>query len=134
MSSATLIDNIMRMKELAARMERGKALMSELQEEYDKLRLFDVPNQMAEQDTTSLKGEWGRCTLTSDLTVKVKDKQALHVFLIENGSGDLIVPQVNAQTLKAWVKEQLIAKGGVEPLPDTIAQINPFSRAVLYKS
>lgn len=130
----TLIDKIMEMKALQARMDKGKALLSELQEQYDKLRLFDIPNMMAEQDTTSVKGQWGRCTLTGDLTVKVLDKAGLHEWLESNEFGDLIVPQVNAQTLKAFIKEQLIAGGGVAPVPETIVTINPFSRAVLYKN
>lgn len=134
MTDSTLMQKIMRMKELQARMDKGKALMAELQAEYDKLRLFDVPNEMAEQDITSTKGEWGRCTLTGDLTVKVNDKDGLHNWLRKNNFGDLIVPQVNSQTLKAWVKEQMQNGGGVVPVPDSIIVVNPFSRAVLYKN
>ena len=129
-----LMSKILQMKELQARMDRGKALLAELQKEYDKLRLFDIPNAMSEMDTSSIKGEWGRCTLTGDLTVSVKDKEGLHKWLKDNDLADLIVPQVNSQTLKAWVKEQLIAGGGASPVPETIIVINPFSRAVLYKS
>ena len=127
-----LMDNILRMQELGAQMEELKIATEILREEYDKLRLHDIPNEMAEQDTTSLKGAWGRCTLTTDLNVKVKDKIGLHRHLEEEGAGDLIVPTVNAQTLKSWVKEQM-GKGTL-PLPEAIAEIAPFSRAVLYKN
>lgn len=127
-----LIDKILRMQELDAQMEELKAAAAILREEYDKLRLHDIPNEMAEQDTTSLKGAWGRCTLTTDLNVRVKDKLALHKHLEDEGAGDLIVPTVNAQTLKSWVKEQM--GSGTLPLPVEIAEISPFSRAVLYKN
>lgn len=125
-----IIDQILRMQELQALMKELDDAKAPLQEEYDKLRLFDIPNAMSEQDTTSIKGEWGRCTLQADLSVQVSDKPGLHEWLKGNGFGDLIVPTVNSQTLKAFVKEQL---GKGTPLPETIITINPFSRAVLYK-
>ena len=125
----TIIENILRMQELQAAMKELDEVKKPLQEEYDRLRLFDIPNAMSEQDTTSIKGEWGRCTLTADLTVQVKSKPDLHKWLEEQGFGDMIVPTVNAQTLKAFVKEQM---GNGSPLPDEVIVINPFSRAVLY--
>lgn len=127
----SLVDNILKMKALKAEIDELDEAKKILQAEYDKLRLFDVPNEMSEQDTTSLKGEWGRCTLTADLTVKVNDKSELHKWLQDSGYGDLIVPTVNPQTLKAFVKEQM---GNGAALPETILVVNPFSRAVLYKS
>lgn len=126
-----LMDDIMRMQELGKMMDELEDCIKPLRMEYDRLRLFDIPNAMAEQETTSVKGPWGRCTLTADLTVKVEDKLRLHGWLEETGFKDMIVPTVNAQTLKAFVKEQL---GNGSPLPDEIITINPFSRAVLYKA
>lgn len=124
-----LTENILKMKALKAEIDKLDDQKKFLQEQYDKLRLFDVPNEMAEQDLTSMRGEWGRCTLTGDLTVKVLDKQGLHVWLQAEGFGDLIVPTVNAQTLKSFAKEQL--REGVV-FPPEVAEVNPFSRAVLY--
>lgn len=129
-----LMGKILQMKALQKRMDNGKELLATLQKEYDQLRLHDIPNAMSEMDTSSIKGEWGRCTLTGDLTIKVKEKEELHKWLKDNNFADLIVPQVNAMTLKAWVKEQLISGGGVIPVPEQIIVISPFSRAVLYKS
>jgi hypothetical protein len=103
-----------------------------LQKEYDKLRLFDIPNTMAEQDIRSISGEFGnkgRCTLQSDLSVSVHEKMSLHQWLTDTGNGALIVPTVNHQTLKAFCKEQII--NGVE-LPADILVVKAFSRAVLY--
>lgn len=124
-----LTENILKMKALKAEIDKLDDEKKFLQEQYDKLRLFDVPNEMAEQDLTSIRGEWGRCTLTGDLTVKVLDKQGLHVWLQAEGFGDLIVPTVNAQTLKSFAKEQL--REGIV-FPPEVAEVNPFSRAVLY--
>lgn len=124
-----LTENILKMKALKAEIDKLDDQKKFLQEQYDKLRLFDVPNEMAEQDLTSMRGEWGRCTLTGDLTVKVLDKQGLHIWLQAEGFGDLIVPTVNAQTLKSFAKEQL--REGVV-FPPEVAEVNPFSRAVLY--
>lgn len=129
MTMSRLTENILKMKALKAEIDKLDDQKKFLQEQYDKLRLFDVPNEMAEQDLTSMRGEWGRCTLTGDLTVKVLDKQGLHVWLQAEGFGDLIVPTVNAQTLKSFAKEQL--REGVV-FPPEVAEVNPFSRAVLY--
>lgn len=128
-----LIDDIQRMRELDTLMKELDDVRKPLQEEYDQLRLHKIPNAMAEQDTTSVKGAFGRCTLTSDLTLKTPDKEKLHEWLTESGFGDLIVtvPTVNPMTLKAFVKEQM-KEGTV--IPEDVVLISPFSRAVLYKS
>lgn len=126
-----LVELILRMKDLQDEIEHFDTIIKDLRARYDQLRLFDIPNAMAEAgDTRSITGDFGRCTLTADLHVKTPDKFALHAWLNESGNGSLIVPTVNAQTLKAFVKEQLV--NGTPP-PETIIQVSPFSRAVLYK-
>lgn len=128
-----LIEKIIQMKELDILLESVKSLGKPAQELYDKLRLFDIPDAMAEEGTSSIKnGKFGRCTITGDLSVSVKDKVKLHKWLEEGGNGALIVPTVNAQTLKAFIKEQMRETGEV-PAED-IVLIKPFSRAVIYKS
>lgn len=125
-----LIAAINKMKELKTELDEIDEYRKALQAEYDKYRLHEIPNMMAENDDLrSITGEFGRCTLTSDLSVKVKDKIELHKWLEDSGNGSLIVPTVNAQTLKAFVKEQL-QRG--EQLPEEILAISPFVRAVLY--
>lgn len=125
-----LIDAIMKMKELGVLIDELNEHKKALQADYDQLRLHDIPNMMAENgDMRSVTGEFGRCTLTGDLTIKVSDRPQLHQWLEESGNGSLIVPTVNAQTLKAFVKEQL--QNG-EQLPEKIITISPFVRAVLY--
>ena len=125
-----LTQQILRMKELKMHIDELDDAKKELTKEYDKLRLFDVPNSMAENgDVRSITGEFGRCTLTADLSVSVLNKPKLHTWLEESGNGPLIVPTVNSQTLKAFTKE-MMQKG--EDLPEDILKISPFVRAVLY--
>lgn len=125
-----LIAAINKMKQLKTELDEIDEYRKALQAEYDRYRLHEIPNAMAENDDLrSITGEFGRCTLTSDLSVKVKDKIELHKWLEDSGNGSLIVPTVNAQTLKAFVKEQL-QRG--EQLPEEILVISPFVRAVLY--
>lgn len=130
MANEDLLQKIYDMQALQAEIEEKDAVIKQLRKEYDQLRLFDIPNMMAEMDLTSFKGTWGRCTLTGDLHVSVKDKVGLHEWLKDGGNGSLIVPTVNAQTLKAFCKEQMV--NGTE-LPEKILNISPFTRAVLYK-
>lgn len=128
-----LIDLIMEMKSLQDDLDAIAESKKEIQDRYDKLRLFEIPAVMAEMESaTSVKGAFGRCTLTTDLGVKVLvDKGTLHQYLKDSGNEALIVPTVNAQTLKAFVKEQMI---NGRPVPDNIVEARPFSRAVLYKN
>ena len=122
---------IWEIKYLGVQIDELNEMKKALQERYDQLRLFDIPNTMAENnDIRSITGDFGRCTLSSDLHVKViGGKVELHKWLEDSGNGDLIVPTVNAQTLKAFCKEQL--QNG-EQLPEEVLAISPFTRAVIY--
>lgn len=128
-----LVKLIEEMKELGDAIDELNEAKKGLQSRYDQLRLFDIPAAMAEAgDMRSTTGAFGRCTLQTDLGVKVLgSKQELHQWLIDGGNGALIVPTVNAQTLKAFVKEQMI---NGETIPETLIEAKPFSRAVLYKA
>lgn len=124
-----LTDLIDRMKDVQDELAELEDQRKPLQKELDFLRLNDIPAEMAEEDITSLTGGFGRCTLSSDLYVSPVDKEQLQVWLKQEGHSDMIVPTVNAQTLKAFCKEQL--RNGVE-LPEDILKLTPFSRAVIY--
>jgi len=125
-----LTDLIERMKELGDELDALEEQAKPLQKEYDQLRLELIPGEMAEEDIRSVTGGFGRCTLTSDLYVTVKNKAAMHAWLEETGNDAMIVPTVNAQTLKAFCKEQLNKD---DELPDEeVLKVTPFSRAVIY--
>lgn len=127
---SALTDKIMEMRDLQTQIEDLDAQIKELRRDYDHMRLAEIPALMAESnDARSITGAFGRCTLTSDMHVQTLDKPALHEWLQQTGNEALIVPTVNAQTLKAFCKEQLV--NGVE-LPENIVKISPFVRAVLY--
>lgn len=124
-----LTDLIDHMKEVQDELAALESKRKPLQKELDQLRLTDIPAEMAEEDITSVTGGFGRCTLTSDLYVQVQDKEALFDWLENSGNGDMIQPTVNAQSLKAFCKEQL--REGTQ-LPDDTLKLTPFSRAVIY--
>jgi hypothetical protein len=124
-----LTDLIEEMKELGNEIDALDEQKKPLQKRYDELRLELIPSSMAEEDITSMTGGFGRCTLTSDLYVSAPNKPALHEWLESSGNGDLIQPTVNAQTLKAFVKEQMKNEN---ELPDGLLKVTPFSRAVIY--
>lgn len=124
-----LTDLIDRMKDVQEELAELENSRKPLQKELDFLRLNDIPAVMAEEDVTSLTGGFGRCTLTSDLYVSVQDKEMLFTWLEEQGHIDMIVATVNAQTLKAFCKEQL--RNDVE-MPEEMLKLTPFSRAVIY--
>lgn len=128
-----LTDLIARMKELGEELDAIDEKRKPLAKEYDDLRLVQIPSAMAEEDITSMKGGFGRCTLTSDLYVSVipGQKQALHDWLTSEDAESLIQPTVNAQTLKAFCKERLKDD---EDIPESILKVTPFSRAVIYKA
>jgi len=127
MSALTLL--IEQMAAIGDQLDALEETRKPLQKEYDRLRLEAIPSQMAEEDITSVTGGFGRCTLTSDLYVSAPDKRTLHKWLEESGNDAMIQPTVNAQTLKAFCKEQM---GKGKELPDGILKVTPFSRAVIY--
>ena len=57
-------------------------------------------------------------------------KSELHTWLQDTGGGDLIVPTVNASSLKAFVKGKM--KQG-EEIPETLVKVTPFRRAAILK-
>jgi hypothetical protein len=125
-----LTDLIEEMDRVRGQLDALDEVWKPLQKRYDELRLGEIPAEMAAEDITSIKGGFGRCTLQSDLHVSAPNKILLHDWLKDTGNGALIIPTVNAQTLKAFCKEQM-GKGA--ELPATVLNINPFSRAVIYK-
>jgi len=135
-----LTDLIERMKELGDELDALEEQAKPLQKEYDQLRLELIPGEMAEEDIRSVTGGFGRCTLTSDLYVTVKNKGAMHMWLNDTDNEAMIVPTVNAQTLKAFCKEQLAKAAKIEDPeeaakvlpPEEVLKVTPFSRAVIY--
>jgi hypothetical protein len=103
---------------------------------YDTLRFTTIPNAMDGEDMTTLGVEGvGKVHLQDDVTVKTEDKQALIEWLTKNQLEDMIIEQVNAQTLAAFVRRRIREAGEkkqVAVLPgEKIITIKPIVRAVI---
>ncbi len=116
------------------KLDSMKADQKEVQADYDTLRKVVIPDKMEALDieTITLSGV-GRLSLRAEMYVGIKAglKEPAHAWLHENGHGALIQASINAQTLKAFVKEQ-ISLG--EPIPDSLFNVSPFQMATLTKS
>lgn len=101
--------------------------------EFDVLRLEILPTVCEDQGVEGMRVEGiGRLNLTADLYVSVKSgqKEGWFGWLKKNKLSDLIVPSVNASTLKAWAKDR-IKKG--KPVPDEFLNVTPYQRASITK-
>lgn len=127
-----LLRGAMRMKQLSVIHDAAKKLVRRLDEEYDRLRLKELPELMLEDNirTVSFSG-LGRVQLGSDVyaSIPAPKRDEAWQWLRDNNSGDLITETVNSSTLKAWAKEKIAA--GVE-LPDCFT-VTPFNRVSIVK-
>jgi len=75
----------------------------------------------------------GKLSMRTDAYCSVlkKDKIELQNWLKDNGHGDLITDTINASTLKAFMKEQIIEGNAV---PDTIVSFDPYTYVAITKS
>ena len=116
-----------------ARLEDLRKDAAALQARVDFLRDVALPDAL---DKAGLKSAVvdgiGRVQLTHDLyaSITVENREAAFAWLRANGYESLIIPTVNAQTLRAWAKESL--RNGKE-IPAVIG-LRPFTRATLTKT
>lgn len=83
-------------------------LKNPLEAAYNIMRFAVVPTFMDEEEITQISvDDVGRVNLRDDVSVKVQDKEALFQWLKDNDAEDMIVEQVNAQTLAAFVRKRL---------------------------
>ena len=121
-----------RMKALSDIYDLVKPLLSEVNDEFDVIRLKSLPDAMAEAEVASLVIEGvGRVQLAGDVyaSILAEDKDAAFEWLRGNNYGDLIKETVASGTLKSWAKE--CTENGVD-LPQ-IFKVTPFSRASIVK-
>jgi hypothetical protein len=119
--------------DLRTKKEQLEYQLSEVNKEFDKLRLQDIPTLMEEQGIRNATFEGiGRVGLTADLyvTCPADKKPELYNWLREHGFEGLIVDYVHPSTLKAWIKERLLASD--VQLPE-IVNVTPFMRASVTK-
>lgn len=98
---------------------------------FDNIRTVHLPERMDEDDITNFRVEGlGTVSLTSDLRVKVLDKDREFEWLEEIGSGDLITNTVNASSLKALLRRKIAAG---EEIPADVFEVSAFTRASVTK-
>ncbi len=115
----------------------AERIKSPAEEAYNMMRFNHVPSFMEDEEITKISVEdIGRVNVMDDLRLSVKDKKALHDWLVENDLEDMITSSVNAQTLTAFFRNRI--KEGKqqdgEGLPDPkIVEVTPFVRAQITK-
>jgi hypothetical protein len=127
------LDVIRVMDQFRAEKERLESVLTEINKEYDYLRINLIPQKMEEDgiDNISVDGV-GRVSLTGDMYVRVNsdNRDRLHDYLKDIGKSSLITETVNASTLKAVVKSMIRAG---EEIPEEIIKVTPFTRASITK-
>lgn len=129
-----------RIKELAIQMatlqseiDERKQIQTSLQKELDELRNKVIPDLMDEEDLPrmTLKGI-GTLSLFPMASVKQVEGAgpSIRQYLTENGWGDIVVPTVNASTLRSLVLEQM-KEGHV--FPEDLFNITTWTQARIRK-
>lgn len=106
-----------------------------LQAEFDAIRMRLLPDAMDEENLNSplnVAGV-GRVTLTPDLQINVpaETKEGFFKWLKKKKLGDLIQPNINPSTLKAWAKAR-IAEG--KEIPSELLKLTPITRASITRA
>lgn len=121
------------MKRIREELDDAKEHSSTLQKQWDDLRKVHIPNKMEELGIESVRVKGvGTVSERTDAycTTPAKNKHALYEWLEGHGHGDLITDTVNASTLKAFMKEQIMLGNDV---PDDIVNFNPYTYVAITK-
>ena len=122
------------MKDTKEALLEAKTKVSEIQKVFDDLRKRAIPNKMEDMGIESAKITGvGRLSLRGEAYAGfVKEtKEDAMTWLEDNGHGDLIKEDVNASTLKAFLKEQI--RNG-EVIPDNLFKFDPYLMATITKT
>lgn len=122
------------MRDVQEALDKASAVKTELQAEYDVLRIEMIPDLFEEQGIENLRVEGvGRISLTADMFVSIApgQKEGLFSWLNKHKLKDLIVPNVNSSTLRAFVKTR--TKDGKPLPPEGILNVTPYTRASITK-
>ena len=122
------------LKSVKEKLTESKQAQTEMQKEFDALRLAIIPNAMDDMGVSSMKLTGvGRLTVTGDMYAGIVSgmNEGAYQWLEDNGHGDLIKDFVHSSTLKAFLKEQIL-KG--EEIPEEFFKVTPFERASLTKA
>lgn len=122
-----------RMKGLQEQIGEKEEEVKKLKEEFDGLRLIQIPNLMEslEVKTATFDGI-GRVQTASDLycsTIAGRKDEAMQ-WLRDTGYGDMIKEEYNASSMKALIRRMIV--DGVETPP--FLNVTPFTRASIVKA
>jgi len=122
------------MKDTKDALLEAKAKVSEIQKVFDDLRKRAIPDKMEEMGIENAKITGvGRIALRAEAYAgfaKEMKEDAIQ-WLEQNGHSDLVKEDVNASTLKAFLKEQI--RNG-EVVPDNLFKFDPYLMATITKS
>lgn len=127
------VDIIRAMDSIRALKDDVEAQLTELNKEYDHIRLNLIPRKFEEEGIDNIRVDGiGRVSLTSDLYVRINsaDRDRVHEYFRDIGKSSLITESINSSTLKAAIKAMI--KSG-EEIPEDIIKITPFTRASITK-
>ena len=130
----SLEELVTEMKITREKLDGLKAESSALQKKWDDLRKVQIPNKMEELNLESARvADVGNISLQTDAycTVLASKKALLQEWLEAHDHGDLVTETINASTLKAFMKEQIMA--GNEIPPEEIVNFLPFTYATITK-
>ena len=120
--------------DLKTLLDNSKDVRSELNKTYEFLRTNIIPMRMDDDglDSITVTGV-GRVNLQADVyaSIVTGQKEAAFEWLEENELGDMIVENVNAQTLKAFARRR-VKEGDL--LPDTLFNVTPYTFAKITRS
>lgn len=117
---------IAHMRNLENILDTLKGQTKSIQALYDSVRKSALPDAMTEAGLQNVKlADGGSVYLRKDVHANVsgEDKDTLIAWLRDNGHGSLVVPTVNLQTLKAFVKELSAAGAPLPPMVQTHQEI-----------
>lgn len=122
-----------RMKRTAELLKDAKADSAQLQKEWDALRKQYIPDKMDEMGIESVRiSGVGTVSQRTDAycTTPAANREALMDWLEAHDHADLISETVNASTLKAFMKEQMMEGNDV---PDDIVNFTPYTYVAITK-
>lgn len=133
---AEMLDLRLKCEEMRAVQDRKEALEEQLKEvnaDFDRLRLREIPEMMETLGVRNATFEGlGRVQLAEDLYASTREgqKEAAMQWLRDLGYDGMITESYNASSLKALLRRNIEA--GIEN-PEDIFSITPFTRASIVR-
>lgn len=132
-AAMSLQDMAIRIAALKDAGERLSAIKAATTKAYDYLTISITPDKMEDEDVETMKiAGVGRLQVKSDIrcSLPAKNRDAMKIWLEDEGHESMVTSTVNSSTLKAFVKERM--KDDL-PYPKELLKVEPYSRATVVK-